>query len=144
MLPQNIFVTVNQIIFYCEPVLKRAALQLHSVATSKKYHQPRSNKGRMLCFHKLHLATFPTGDVVNIFASVKIWPWPQLRPWCLWCNARTRAIGRKVRFHHTLPFMMKQRSQFGCGYLETAQEVMESLILNSNYTRTVFAASARK
>jgi len=27
------------------------------------------------------------------------------------------AIERKVRFHHTLPFVTKQRSQFGCGYL---------------------------
>ena len=28
---------------------------------------------------------------------------------CLWCNATIVAIGRKVRFHHTLPFMTKQR-----------------------------------
>jgi len=57
---------------------------------------------------------------------------------CLWCNARIVAIGRKLRFHHTLP-MTKQRSQFGCGYLQTAQEVKESLILNSNYSRTTVA-----
>jgi len=37
-----------------------------------------------------------------------------------------------VRFHHTLPFMTKQRPQFGCGYLQMAQEVTESLMLNSN------------
>ena len=36
---------------------------------------------------------------------------------CLWCNARIVATGRKMRFHHELPFMTKQRLQFGCGYL---------------------------
>jgi len=36
--------------------------------------------------------------------------------------------------------MTKQTSQFGCGYLQTAQEVTESLILNSNHSRTSFAA----
>jgi len=35
--------------------------------------------------------------------------------------------------------MTKQRTQFGCGYLQTAQEVKESLILNSNYSRTTVA-----
>jgi len=35
--------------------------------------------------------------------------------------------------------MTKQRSQFGCGYLQTEQEVKESLILNSNYSRTTVA-----
>jgi len=35
MLPQNIFVALNQIIYYCVAVLKRAALQLHYVATTK-------------------------------------------------------------------------------------------------------------
>ena len=34
MLPQNIFVTPNQIIFYCVAVLKEVALQLHCVATT--------------------------------------------------------------------------------------------------------------
>ena len=28
---------------------------------------------------------------------------------CLWCNTTIVAIGRKVRFHHTRPFMTKQR-----------------------------------
>jgi len=46
----------------------------------------------------------------------------------LWCNARIVAIGRKVRLHHTLPFMTKQRSQ----------EVRESLILISNHSKTSF------
>jgi len=32
----------------------------------------------MLGLYKLHLKTFPTGDVVNMFAAVKILPW--LRP----------------------------------------------------------------
>jgi len=36
--------------------------------------------------------------------------------------------------------MKKQRSQFGCDYLQTAQEVTESLILNSNRSRTSTAA----
>jgi len=45
-----------------------------------------------------------------------------------------------VRFHHTLLFLTKQRSQFGCGYLQTALEVTESLILNSNHSRTSIAA----
>jgi len=45
-------------------------------------------------------------------------------------------IGRKVCFHRTLPFMTKQRSQFGCGYLQTSQEVTESLILNRKHSRT--------
>jgi len=35
--------------------------------------------------------------------------------------------------------MTKQRAQFGCGYLQTAQEVTESLTLNSNYSRTTVA-----
>jgi len=48
---------------------------------------------------------------------------------------------RKVRFHHTLSFMTKQWSQFGCSYLETAQEVTESLMPNSNHGRTSFAAN---
>jgi len=39
-----------------------------------------------------------------------------------------------VRFHHTLPFMTKQRFKFRCGYLQTAQEVTESLILNAATT----------
>jgi len=34
VLPQNIFVMLNQIIFYCVAVLKRAALQLPCVATT--------------------------------------------------------------------------------------------------------------
>jgi len=45
-----------------------------------------------------------------------------------------------VRFHRTLLFMTKQRSQFRCGYLHTAQEVSESFIINSNHSRTSFAA----
>jgi len=53
-----------------------------------------------------------------------------------WCDARIVAIGRKVRFHHTLPFMTKQRSQFGCNNRQTAQEITESLILNSNHSKT--------
>jgi len=28
---------------------------------------------------------------------------------CWWCNTTIAAIGRKVPFHHTLPFMTKQR-----------------------------------
>jgi len=36
--------------------------------------------------------------------------------------------------------MTKQTSQFGCGYLQTAQEVTESVLLNHNHSRTSFAA----
>jgi len=36
--------------------------------------------------------------------------------------------------------MTKQRWQFGCGYHQTAQEITESLILNSNHSRTSLAA----
>jgi len=36
--------------------------------------------------------------------------------------------------------MMKQTSQFGCGYLQAAQEVTESLIPNLNHSRTSFVA----
>jgi len=36
--------------------------------------------------------------------------------------------------------MTKHRSQFDCGYLQTAQEVTESLILNCDYSRASFAA----
>ena len=35
MLPQNIFAKLHQIMLYCVAVLKRAALQLHYVATTK-------------------------------------------------------------------------------------------------------------
>jgi len=34
--------------------------------------------------------------------------------------------------------MTKQRSQFGCRYLQTVQEVTGSLILNSNHIKTSF------
>ena len=34
-------------------------------------------------------------------------------------------IGGKVRFHHTLSFMTKQRSQFGCDYPKREQEVRD-------------------
>jgi len=50
------------------------------------------------------------------------------------------AIGAKVRFYHTLPFMTKQRVQFGSGNHQTAQKITESLILTSNHSRTSFAA----
>jgi len=54
---------------------------------------------------------------------------------------RIAAIGGKVRFHqHTLHLMTKQRSQFGCGYLQTAQEVTEPLVLNSSHSRTSIPA----
>jgi len=34
MLPQNIFATLNQIMFHCVAVLKRAVVQLHCVTTT--------------------------------------------------------------------------------------------------------------
>jgi len=36
--------------------------------------------------------------------------------------------------------MTKQRSQFGCGYPQTAQEITGSLMLTSNHSITSFAA----
>jgi len=36
--------------------------------------------------------------------------------------------------------MTKQRSQFGCGYLLSAQGVTEPLILNRNHSQASFAA----
>jgi len=42
MLPQNIFVTLNQIILYCVAVLKRAALQL-LCCNRQRYYQPWLN-----------------------------------------------------------------------------------------------------
>jgi len=60
------------------------------------------------------------------------------RPWMQRKNCSHR---KKSAFHHTLLFMTKQRSQFGCGYLQTEQEVTESLILNSNHSRPSFAAA---
>jgi len=56
---------------YCVAVLKRVALQLHCV-TMTKYYQPRLNKSRMLGLHKLHVRTYPTGHVINVFVSAKI------------------------------------------------------------------------
>jgi len=40
----------------------------------------------MLGCHKMLLTTYQTGDVINIFAWVKIWPW--LQPWynTAWSN----------------------------------------------------------
>jgi len=35
MLPQNIFVTLNQVLFYYVALLKRRALQLHCVPTTR-------------------------------------------------------------------------------------------------------------
>jgi len=40
--------------------------------------------------------------------------------------------------------MTNQRWQFGFRYLQTAQEITESLILTRNHSRTSFAAWARK
>jgi len=54
MLPRNIFVTLNQILFHCLTVLKRVALQLQCVVTTRDVNQPR-NKGRVLDLHQLNL-----------------------------------------------------------------------------------------
>jgi len=53
------------------------------------------------------------------------------------------AIGGKVRFYHTLPFMTKQRSQFCGGYPQTAQEITGSLMLTSNHSRTQIVSFSR-
>jgi len=52
MLPQNIFVTLNQIMLCSVAVLKRAALQLRC-CKHQRYYQPRLNEDRMLDLHKL-------------------------------------------------------------------------------------------
>ena len=46
---------------------------------------------------------------------------------CLWCNTTIVTTGRKVRFHHTLPFMTKQKrcSSAAATSLETAPEVRD-------------------
>jgi len=71
MLQQNVFVTLNQIMLYCVAALKSAVLQLHCVATTGD-STSLDYKGRMLGFHKMYSITYQTGDVINIFASVKI------------------------------------------------------------------------
>ena len=57
---------------------------------------------------------------------------------CLWCNTRIVTIGRKVYFLHKLRFITKQKSQFGCGYLQMVL-VTGSLIQNSNHSKTSFS-----
>jgi len=52
-------------------VLKIAALLLHCVATTRDTTS-LDYKSRILGIHKIHLITYQTGDVINIFASVKI------------------------------------------------------------------------
>jgi len=47
---------------------------------------------------------------------------------------------RKSAFPPYVTLYDETKSQFGCGYLQTAQEITESLILNSNYSRNSFAA----
>jgi len=51
-------------------------LQLQTAGMTKvwfvfKFAQPKLDKGMILRLHQLHLTTYPTGDVINIFASVK-------------------------------------------------------------------------
>jgi len=48
----------------------------------------------MLGFHKIHLTTYQTGGVINIFASVKFWPW--LRPWYQWKERCYQSIGKQI------------------------------------------------
>jgi len=69
MLPENISVSLNQIPLYCVAVSKRAE---PLCCNHQRCHQLRLNKGRVLGLHKLHLTTYPTGDKIDIFASVKI------------------------------------------------------------------------
>ena len=58
---------------------------------------------------KPFLADYSIACGVNGLASVT----------CFWCGTTIVAIGRKVRFQHTLPFMTKQRVAVRLGYLLT-------------------------
>jgi len=60
MLPQNIFVTLYQIILLWGRFEKSS-----TAATLCCNHQSRLNKGRMVGFHKLHLTMFQAGDAVK-------------------------------------------------------------------------------
>ena len=73
MQPQNIFVTLNHIIL-CG-CFKKNSTPATLCCNHQRYYQPWFNKGRMLSLHKLPLTTCQASDVINIFASVKIWLW---------------------------------------------------------------------
>jgi len=75
MLPQNIFVTLNQIILYCVAVFEQSSTPVTLCCNHQRYYQPWLNKGRILGLHKLHLTTYQASDVINMFASAKIWLW---------------------------------------------------------------------
>jgi len=70
MLPQNIFATLHQIISYSVAVLKNVT-SATLCYNDQRYYQPRLNKSRMFDLHKLHLRTYPTGHIINVFASEK-------------------------------------------------------------------------
>jgi len=56
----------------------------------------------------------------------------------LWCNKMMVTTARRVRFHHTLPFITKQRVAVRLRLPPDGIEVTESLIPNSNHSRTSF------
>ena len=78
MLPQNIFVTLNQIIILCG-CFKKSSTPATLCCNHQRLLPALIKQGQVLGLHKLHLTTYQAGDVINIFASVKIWLW--LWPW---------------------------------------------------------------
>ena len=51
---------------------------------------------------------------------------------CLWCNTAILTIGTKVRFHHTLPFITKQRSVAATSRLHQKSGIIDSSVATSN------------
>jgi len=144
-------------------------LLLKSFAGKKRFSRGVSaNTARFLRFFSLEILAFLSADGIAdfgialakhcnlIFCSFVLqidWSQtfsggPRNNMWCEWLDElhilmmqrKNSSHRRKVRFHHRLPFMTKQRWQFGSGYHQTEQEITESLILNSNHRRTSFAA----
>jgi len=63
---------------------------------------------------------------------------------CLWCNTTITTIERKVRFHHMLPFMTKQRCSSAAatwrlhqkfGIIDTSVSVATSDILTQRFPK---------
>ena len=69
MPPKNICnAKSNRIILRCW--FKKSSYTVLQPPEILPHYQSRLNMGRMLGFHKIHLTTYQTGDVINIFASV--------------------------------------------------------------------------
>ena len=98
-----------------------AVLKVSTAATlcsnHQRCYQPRLNKGTMLGLHTLHFTTSQTGYVINIFASIKNWPWLRPRNWSDW----TSGVGQKIRLQlhpktsDSLRLRLRQPGLFRCG-----------------------------